>query len=228
MPALENLNITLADNEFVSIIGPSGSGKSTLMRILAGIIRPDSGELIFAPGVEESRAIVFQNANLLPWFNTLENIALPLMIGGMSKKEALKEAEYWLELVGLKGFAKEWPANLSGGMAQRVALARALIQKPRLLLLDEPLGALDAITREMLALELMGFREQIHAAMLMVTHSISEALILSDRVLVYSERPGRIVNELAVPFPYPRDGSLQDDPEFYRLNNHLRSQIMRR
>ena len=137
----------------------------------------------------------------------------------------MKEAERWLELIGLKDFANEWPKNLSGGMAQRVAIARALIQRPQLLLMDEPLGSLDAMTREQISLELMGFRERIDAAVLMVTHSISEALLLSDRILVYSERPARILEEITVPFPRPRRPELRDDPEFLKMSRILREKL---
>lgn len=225
---LEDINLSLEKKEFVCIIGPSGSGKSTLVRILGGLLEPTGGELIYPDGKEpEPRAIVFQNSNLLPWMRTVENIALPLMIHGIPKDQALKEAEHWLEIIGLQDFAHEWPNNLSGGMAQRVAIARALIQRPQLLLMDEPLGSLDAMTREQISLELMSFRERIDATVLMVTHSISEALLLSDRILIYSGRPARILEEIRVPFPRPRKPELRDTIEFSELSHILRDKLFK-
>ena len=224
---LEDITFSLDRHEFVCIIGPSGAGKSTLLRILAGLLRQTSGELSYADGKEpDPRAVVFQNSNLLPWQRTIDNIALPLVIRGTPREQALKEAARWLELIGLRDFADEWPKSLSGGMAQRVAIARALIQKPQLLLMDEPLGSLDAMTREQISLELMAFRERIEASVLMVTHSISEALLLADRILIFSERPARIVGELPVPFRRPRSPELRDDPEFLKLSRALREKLM--
>ena len=229
LSVLDDISFDLYRHEFVCIIGPSGAGKSTLLRILSGLLPQSSGELIFADGKEpDPRAIVFQNSNLLPWLRTIENIALPLLIHGTPREAAMKEAERWLELIRLKDFANEWPNNLSGGMAQRVAIARALIQKPQLLLMDEPLGSLDAMTREQISLELMSFREQIEASVLMVTHSISEALLLADRILVFSERPARILEEIPVPFSRPRKPELRDDPEFLKLSRSLREKLMKR
>ena len=223
---LEDISLKLYRHEFVCIIGPSGSGKSTLIRILGGLLRQTSGELTYADGREpDPRAVVFQNSNLLPWLRTAENIALPLMIRGMEMEQAMKEAVRWLDIIGLSGFADEWPNNLSGGMAQRVAIARALIQRPQLLLMDEPLGSLDAMTREQISLELMSFRERIDATVLMVTHSISEALLLSDRVLVYSSPPARILEEIPVPFERPRKPELRDDPEFLAMTRLLREKL---
>lgn len=223
---LDDINLTLKKKEFVCLIGPSGSGKSTLVRILGGLLEPTGGELVYPDGKEpEPRAIVFQNSNLLPWLPTVDNVALPLLVHGVPKKEARREAENWLQLFGLGDFANEWPNNLSGGMAQRVAIARALIQKPQLLLMDEPLGALDAMTREQISLELMAFREQIDATVLMVTHSISEALLLSDRILIYSGRPARIIDEMKIPFPRPRQPELRDTIEFMSMAKVVRKKI---
>ena len=223
---LDDISLTLKKKEFVCLIGPSGSGKSTLVRILGGLLKPTGGELVYPDGKEpDPRAIVFQNSNLLPWLPTVDNVALPLLVHGVPKKEARREAENWLQLFGLGDFADEWPNNLSGGMAQRVAIARALIQKPQLLLMDEPLGALDAMTREQISLELMAFREQIDATVLMVTHSISEALLLSDRILIYSGRPARIIDEMIVPFPRPRTPELRDSIEFISMSKVVRRKI---
>ena len=223
---LDDISLTLKKKEFVCLIGPSGSGKSTLVRILGGLLEPTGGELVYPDGKEpEPRAIVFQNSNLLPWLSTVDNVALPLLVHGVPKKEARREAENWLQLFGLGDFANEWPNNLSGGMAQRVAIARALIQKPQLLLMDEPLGALDAMTREQISLELMAFREQIDATVLMVTHSISEALLLSDRILIYSGRPARIIDEMKIPFSRPRQPELRDTIEFMSMAKVVRKKI---
>lgn len=223
---LDDISLTLKKKEFVCLIGPSGSGKSTLVRILGGLLEPTGGELVYPDGKEpEPRAIVFQNSNLLPWLPTVDNVALPLLVHGVPKKEARREAENWLQLFGLGDFANEWPNNLSGGMAQRVAIARALIQKPQLLLMDEPLGALDAMTREQISLELMAFREQIDATVLMVTHSISEALLLSDRILIYSGRPARIIDEMKIPFSRPRQPELRDTIEFMSMAKVVRKKI---
>jgi NitT/TauT family transport system ATP-binding protein len=223
---LDDISLKLYRKEFVCIIGPSGSGKSTLVRILGGLLEPTSGQLIYPDGKEpDPRAVVFQNSNLLPWLKTADNVALPLLIRGIPHDEALAEAGRWLEIIGLQDFADEWPKNLSGGMAQRVAIARALIQKPELLLMDEPLGSLDAMTREQISLELVSFRERIDATVLMVTHSISEALLLSDRVLIYSGRPARIIEEIKVPFARPRSPELRDSVEFLALTRILRKKL---
>lgn len=224
--ALKDIELTLWEKEFVCIVGPSGSGKSTLLRILAGVLEQSSGSISYPSGEAFTRSIVFQDSNLMPWMNTLENIALPLLIQGMPRRQALVQAHQWLKRIGLEGFEKEWPRNLSGGMAQRVALARALIQEPRLLLLDEPFGALDAMTREQISVELLHTWEQLDNTVLMVTHSISEAILLSDRVLVYSERPGRIVDEMSIPFSHPRDPDLRDTPAFLSLSKTLRKKVM--
>lgn len=229
LDVLRDINFSLAREEFVCIIGPSGAGKSTLIRILGGLLTPTGGRLIYPGGKEpDPRAIVFQNSNLLPWMHTDENVALPLLIRGVPREQALNEAKRWLEIIGLREFSREWPNNLSGGMAQRVAIARALIQQPQLLLMDEPLGSLDAMTREQIALELMSFRERIDATVLMVTHSISEALLLSDRILIYSERPATILEEIDVPFSRPRTPELRDTPEFSAMSRLLRAKLFRR
>lgn len=228
LPVLDDISLKIYQGEFVCVIGPSGAGKSTLIRILGGLLKPTAGELIYGDGREpDTRAIVFQNSNLLPWLRTDENIALPLMMKGVPKAKALAEAAEWLDLLGLAEFAKAWPKNLSGGMAQRAAIARALIQKPQLLLMDEPFGSLDAMTREQISLELMEFREKISATVLMVTHSISEALLLSDRILIYSDRPARIIETVEVPFPRPRQPSLRDDPSFAALSKELRHRLIK-
>ncbi len=226
LEALDSIDLNLQDGEFACIIGPSGSGKSTLLRILADVLEPTSGSVQYEEKEPITKAIVFQNSNLLPWFTVVENIALPLQIQGIPKSAAMQQAQDWVEKVGLQGFETEWPQNLSGGMAQRVAIARALIQKPQLLLLDEPFGALDALTREQMSIELLGTWEQIHTTVLMVTHSISEAVLLADRVLVFGYRPGRIVNSLDIQFERPRNPDLRDTAEFTRTTKLLREMIL--
>ncbi|MHC1772758.1 MAG: ABC transporter ATP-binding protein [Flexilinea sp.] len=223
--ALDSIDMVLHEHEFACIIGPSGSGKSTLLRILANVLTPSSGSVELNIARPVTRAIVFQNSNLLPWFTVIQNIALPLQIRGINDSAALEQASEWVEKVGLHGFENEWPKNLSGGMAQRVAIARALIQKPELLLLDEPFGSLDSLTREQMSLELLETWEQIHTTVLMVTHSISEAVLLADRVLVFGNRPGRIINRLKIHFSRPRDPDLRDSLEFIQTTKKLREMI---
>lgn len=223
--ALENINLTLYKEEFVCILGQSGSGKSTLLRILAGLLEPTAGTVNFLKDDDPKRAIVFQNSNLLPWMNVIDNIALPLKIHGVDEVEARRQAEIWIERIGLTEFRNEWPQTISGGMRQRVAIARALIQQPELILLDEPFGALDAFTRDQMAVELLKMWEQYHPTMLMVTHSISEAVLLADRIVLFSKRPGHIVYELEIPFNRPRTAELRDQTEFFDLVKKLRGQL---
>ena len=223
--ALEDINLTLYEEEFVCILGQSGSGKSTLLRILTGLLEPTNGSIRFLKDEDPKRAIVFQNSNLLPWMNVIDNIALPLKIHGVSETEARQQAEMWIERVGLTEFRNEWPQTISGGMQQRVAIARALIQQPELILLDEPFGALDAFTRDQMAVELLKVWEEFHPTMLMVTHSISEAVLLADRIVVFSKRPGHIIHEVEIPFARPRTAELRDRTEFFNMVKDLRNLI---
>lgn len=227
--ALREVSFSLAPREFVCLLGPSGSGKSTLLRILAGLLHPTAGEVRFRSPSDEAAppriSLVFQDANLMPWRTVIENIALPLLLKGVPREQALNLAQKWVALVGLEGFEKAWPRDLSGGMAQRVAIARALIQEPDLLLLDEPFGALDALTREKMAAELLRLWQQQRTTVLMVTHSISEALLLSDRVLVFSARPGRVVLNQRVNLPRPREEGVRYTPTFGELARTIRQAI---
>ncbi len=228
--ALRPVSFSVAAGEFVSILGPSGSGKSTLLRIIGGLIRPTSGRVWFdgaaTDGPNPEIGFVFQKTNLMPWRTVVENVLLPLEIRtGRPDDAARNHALDLLDLVGLTGFADAYPRQLSGGMSQRVILARTLIQRPRLLLMDEPFGALDALTRERLNLELqriVGLQEQ---TVLMVTHSIQEAVFLSDRVLVLSERPGHIKAQLPINLPRPRRLDLLGDPAFGHLTTLVRREI---
>jgi NitT/TauT family transport system ATP-binding protein len=234
LKALVDVRFQVYPQEFVCVLGPSGSGKSTLLRTLAGLLQPTSGEVVFAPGIaccpRPKIGVVFQQANLMPWRSALENITLPLELQGMSVRgrpspEARQRAQEMIELVGLQGFETSWPRDLSGGMAQRVAIARALIQDPDLLLLDEPFGSLDALTRERMGSELLHIWQMRRNTVLMVTHSISEALFLSDRVLVLSSRPGRVHLDLQVDLPRPRQDEMRYTPHFGRLARTLRASI---
>jgi NitT/TauT family transport system ATP-binding protein len=229
LQALDNISFSVALQEFVCVLGPSGSGKTTLLRILAGLLRPTTGSVTFSPcGNREKPCIglVFQQANLMPWRTALENITLPLELKGSSPEEARAQAQTWINQVGLQGFEDSWPRDLSGGMAQRVAIARALIQDPDLLLLDEPFGSLDALTRERMADELLDLWQARRKTVIMVTHSISEALLLSDRVLVFTPRPGQICLDLAVDLPRPRADAIRYTEHFGELARQLRNAIM--
>jgi NitT/TauT family transport system ATP-binding protein len=225
LKALKGVSFDLYPQEFVCLLGPSGSGKSTLLRVLAGLVKPSGGEFAYPGKTRPNISLVFQDANLMPWRSVLGNITLPLEMQGVPAEEARARAMEWIELVGLQGFEDAWPGSLSGGMAQRVAIARSLIQDPDLLLLDEPFGALDALTREKMGAELLNLWQTRRKTVLMVTHSISEALLLSDRVLVLTPRPGRIELDLPVPLPRPRQEEVRYTPEFSDLAKRLRAAI---
>lgn len=223
--ALQGISFNLYPQEFVCVLGPSGSGKSTLLRVLAGLLKPTTGEVLYPGKTRPNISLVFQDANLMPWRSVLGNITLPLELQGMPEEEARTRAMDWIELIGLKGFEDSWPADLSGGMAQRVAIARSLIQDPDLLLLDEPFGALDALTREKMGAELLHLWQSRRKTVLMVTHSIGEALLLSDRVLVLTPRPGRVELDLPVDLPRPREEEIRYTQEFGDLARKLRAAI---
>jgi len=222
--ALGAVTFSIAPREFVCVLGPSGSGKSTLLRVLAGLVKPTSGSLQFN-GIESPPRIgfVFQQATLMPWRSVLENILLPLELENIP--QAREKAQEMVELVGLQGFEHSLPRDLSGGMAQRVALARALIHYPDILLLDEPFGSLDALTRERMWTELSRLWLARQTTVLMVTHSISESLFLADRVLVLSARPGKIKLDLKVDLPRPRDDEMRYTEPFGRLARQLKEAI---
>jgi NitT/TauT family transport system ATP-binding protein len=227
--ALGDVSFEIELGEFICFVGPSGCGKSTLLRVLAGLLQPTQGQVWLrgAPhhGPSSDIGIVFQKANLMPWRTVLRNITLPLEIQDRDALLAQQQAADLIRLVGLQGFEHNYPAELSGGMAQRVAIARALIYDPDILLLDEPFGSLDALTRERMNLELLRIWEARQKTVIMVTHNIQEAILLSDRVLVMTARPGRIVLDLHVTLPRPRSQDLVYDDEFTRLARRVRQAI---
>jgi NitT/TauT family transport system ATP-binding protein len=228
--ALDGMSLAVDEGQFVAIVGPSGCGKSTLLRLLAGLEPPISGQVRFrgqlltAPRREIG--FMFQRATLMPWRTVLDNIALPLEVSHTPRETALMRARVWVSQVGLDGFANAYPAQLSGGMQQRVALARALIHEPSLLLLDEPFGSLDALTRERMNGELLRIWDRHRVTVVMVTHSISEALFLADRVLVMAPRPGRVRADFSVPLSRPRARTVTTEPEFVRLVRAVRAEIL--
>ena len=223
--ALDQISFSVYSREFLCILGPSGSGKSTLLRLLAGLLLPTTGQIMFRgesvlnphPGL----GIVFQKSNLMPWRTVLQNILLPLEIEGIPKDKAEAMALQMIELVGLSGFENTLPRDLSGGMAQRVAIGRALVHDPDVLLLDEPFGSLDALTRERMGSELIRIWQKSKNTVVMVTHSISEALFLADRVLVISNRPGQLRLNLEVGLDRPRS----EEDRYSEVLGHLAKQV---
>ncbi|NPA31347.1 MAG: ABC transporter ATP-binding protein [Chloroflexi bacterium] len=229
LPVLDGLTFTVAEREFVAILGPSGCGKSTLLRVLAGLLPPTQGQVRFAGrpvrGPLREVGMVFQSANLLPWRTVLGNILLPLQLQGVPEAQARAQALDMVRLLGLEGFEDTLPRDLSGGMAQRVALGRALVHRPRLLLLDEPFANLDALTRESMWGELLRLWRARGQTVVMVTHSITEALLLADRVLVLGPRPARLRLDLTVPLPRPRHADMRFTPSFGSLVAQVRAAL---
>jgi NitT/TauT family transport system ATP-binding protein len=231
--ALEGVSFQVLPRQFVCVLGPSGSGKSTLLRILAGLLLPSHGEVLYQDqpmrGPQPGIGFVFQKSNLMPWRTVLQNILLPLEVGPRKAEvagfQSERLAQEMVELVGLEGFEQTLPRDLSGGMAQRVAIARALVHDPDLLLLDEPFGSLDALTRERMGAELLRIWQARKKTVLMVTHSISEALFLADRVLVISHRPGQLRLDLAVNLPRPRVDDIRYTAAFGELAHQVRAAI---
>jgi len=228
--ALYDISLAIRKNEFVSLLGPSGCGKTTLIRIIAGLLTADRGDVLVnqqgvtAPG--HDRCMVFQQFGLLTWRTVLSNVEFGLEIEGMAREERRAVADKYLELVGLKGFESYFPHQISGGMQQRVGIARALSKKPEILLMDEPFGAVDAQTREQLQEELLKIWAQTETTVVFVTHSIDEAIYLSDRVVVMQARPGRIKEEVRIDLPRPRwEGDIKSDPRFAQLRARLRDSL---
>ncbi len=219
--ALRGINLSIEEGEFVAIVGASGSGKSTLLRIIDGLLEPSSGT-VYVDGATVSRpgrdrAMVFQQDALLPWKTVAENVAYGLTLAHAPKAEAEKTAQYFVNLAGLRGFEQHFPHQLSGGMRQRVNVARALAVDPKILLLDEPFAALDAQTREIMQTELLSIWQESKKTVVLITHQIEEAVFLSDRVVVFSARPGTVRQEIKIDLPRPRTLEMKRQPEFVKL-----------
>lgn len=227
--ALDGVSLSVQSGQFVSIVGPSGCGKTTLLRLMGGLLQPSDGEVcLHGRPLHEPRAdigFVFQQPTLLPWRTAIENVALPLEVRGLPLGLRNARARELLRLVGLAGAEQRRPRELSGGMQQRVAIARALAYDPPLLLMDEPFGALDALTRERMNLELLRLWHESKRTIIMVTHSIQEAVFLSDRVLVMSPRPGRICADIAMTMSRPRTLAMMAEPQFGALTLQVRLAI---
>jgi NitT/TauT family transport system ATP-binding protein len=223
--ALDDVNLTIREGEFVSIVGPSGCGKTTFLSVVDGLIPATAGHIVVdgkavtAPGPD--RAVVFQDASLLPWRTVLGNVLYGLECQGVKAGEARERAQHFIEMVGLQGFEQHYPYELSGGMQQRVNLARALVMDPQILLMDEPFAALDAQTREVMQEELLQIWLRAKKTVLFVTHQINEAIYLSDRVIVFTARPGRVKRTLAVDIERPRKLLVKRDPRFHRLEDDI-------
>jgi NitT/TauT family transport system ATP-binding protein len=232
--ALQDIDLRLESGEFVSLIGPSGCGKSTLLRVIGDLVEPTTGTVtINGKSAHQSRldrdyGIVFQDAVLFDWRTVARNISLPLEMLGWDRGRRAERVQRMVELVELTGFENHHPWQLSGGMQQRVSIARALAFEPALLLMDEPFGALDEMTRERLNLELLSIWQQLHSTVVFVTHSISEAVFLSTRVVVMSPRPGRIAGHVPIDLPYPRTVETREDPHFFELVTEVRELLRRR
>jgi NitT/TauT family transport system ATP-binding protein len=227
---LDKISLDLGQSEFVSIVGASGCGKTTLLKIVGGLLPPTSGD-VFLDGdpvkrpIPDKTAIVFQEDALLPWFRVEENVAIGLAAQGKSRHERHEQVREELRKVGLEGHRRAYPHQLSGGMRQRVALARGLVMEPRLLLLDEPFASLDEQTRNLMGAELRALHHRVGGAMVMVTHSLTEAVLLSDRVVALSAHPGRLRSVIDIPLPSERDVDLIDTAQFVELRHLLWAEL---
>ena len=229
MVALNGVSLDIHDNEFISVVGPSGCGKSTLLNIIAGLTAPTDGK-VYCDGKEVTgtgteRGVVFQQYALFPWLTVKKNVMFALEMRGIKKQAAAEEAMKYLEMVDLAKFADHYPKELSGGMKQRVAIARAYAAEPEVLLMDEPFGALDAQTRTQLQTELLNTWEHKKKTCFFITHDVEEAIILAQRVVIMSARPGRIKEIVEVNIPYPRNQETKLTPEFNELKNRIWSQV---
>ncbi|MFV8816278.1 ABC transporter ATP-binding protein [Haliea sp. E17] len=220
LPVLQDINLSLARGEFLALIGPSGCGKSTLLKLIAGLIEPSGGKLTVGGGApaaaEDKLGFVFQDANLLPWLDITANVALPLRLAGVPRPQRERRAAEMLQLVGLGDATGRYPRELSGGMKMRVSIARALARQPELLLLDEPFGALDEMTRDTLNEELLRLRELQRWTGVFVTHSVAEAVFLASQVMVLSANPGRVHKMIDIDLPYPRTASLRAEERYHQ------------
>jgi NitT/TauT family transport system ATP-binding protein len=231
LPVLDGVDLHVPDRGITAIVGPSGSGKSTLLRLIAGLLVPDGGSVAVGgrpvQGPDPAIGLVFQEPRLLPWRTAIENVAYPLVLAGRPRPERRARARELMTLFGLAGFEEAYPSQLSGGMAQRVGVARALVLEPRVLLLDEPFGALDALTRDQLDTEVLRLWERMDMTILLVTHSIPEAVFLADRVVVLSPRPGRVVADVPVELPRPRTWGAIDEAASGRAATAVRAALER-
>ena len=225
--AVETVSFEIGHGEFVSIVGPSGCGKTTLLKMIGGLLEPSAGKISYqglAPGRKKPQlGIVFQDAVLLPWRTVLQNVSLPIEVMRKDKAQGEALARQLIELVGLKGFEDKYPTELSGGMQQRASIARALVSDPAILLMDEPFGALDALTREYMAQELQRIWSSAAKTVLFITHSITEAVFLSDRVIVMTARPSRVAEIIPIDLPRPRDLQMTTSEVFGRQVAHIRT-----
>jgi NitT/TauT family transport system ATP-binding protein len=231
--ALESVDLTVKENEFLTLIGPSGCGKTTVLRCIAHLVDPTSGQ-VTVNGLSPIEAIqkrdvgyVFQSATLLEWRNVLKNVLLPMEIAGVGRKEASRRASEMIERVGLTDFVRNFPRQLSGGMQQRVAIARALVMEPKIILMDEPFAALDEITREDMNRWLMEVFDKSNTTIVFVTHNIREAIMLSDRVVVMAPRPGRLVAEFEIDLPRPRTQEIMFSEEFNAIRQQAEQELFR-
>ncbi len=226
LTVLRKINLDIRGGESLAIVGASGSGKTTLLRILAGLEEPDAGDVLIdgAPvhGLGRERSVIFQEPRLLPWLTVLGNVAFGLEVQGLTKSEAAERARHYIRLVGLTEFEGAWPRQLSGGMAQRVGIARALTMQPEILLLDEPLGALDAMTKMTMQEELTRIWAEERVTLVLVTHDLEEAIFLADRVLVLPKAKGGAIRLIDIDLPRPRD---RNDPAFVRYRRQLMSEF---
>ena len=229
MVALNGVDLDIQDNEFVTVVGPSGCGKSTLLNIIAGLLEPTSGEVLCdgepVTGVGRDRGVVFQQYALFPWLTVAKNIRFALEMRGVKGKEADDEVTKYLKMVDLEKFADHYPKELSGGMKQRVAIARAYAAEPKILLMDEPFGALDAQTRAQLQTELLETWQKEKKTCFFITHDVDEAIILGQRCVIMSARPGRIKKIVDIDIPYPRTQETRLSPEFNRLKNEIWGEV---
>lgn len=224
--AVEQVNLDIREGEFLAVLGPSGCGKSSLLKVLSGLLKPASGavDIAGAPvsGPRADVGIVFQAPTLLPWKTVIENVCLPGRILKRDPRQTREHAERMLDLVGLSGFLGKYPNQLSGGMAQRAGIARGLAQDPAVMLMDEPFGALDAMTRERMNLDLLDIWAETRKTIVFITHSIGEAVLLADRVAVMSSRPGRVVDIVDIDLPRPRNMAMMSTEAFGKYTSHLR------
>jgi NitT/TauT family transport system ATP-binding protein len=225
-PSLQPIDFTIADAEFVVIVGPSGCGKTTLLKMIAGLLPPSSGEIrIDGRAITKPHGgvgIVFQTAMLLPWRSVLGNVMMPVEVKRLPREPYEKRARALLKMVGLEGFENKYPWQLSGGMQQRASICRALVHDPKTVLMDEPFGALDAMTRERMNVELQRIQHETRKTVLLITHSIPEAVFLADRILVMTDRPGSIAAVYEVPLPRPRSIDMMANPVFVELAQTIR------